>query len=245
MRHTPPSTRSATGLGRVPSASPARRSSLLRRRLAAMAMLGGLAVLATACGDDVADSASSVPPTVPTDSSPVTDPPPTSTAPLVSTPTPSTPTPSTGAPNAATVVVTGADYRFDALPEQVVAGTRFELANSSSVELHEMVAVRLPDEEQRPLVDLVVNDLGSLFAAPPSFVLLAPPAGEQITAVGDGALTEPGRYAIVCMIPTGIDPIEYLTAAANSGDGPPQVDGGGAPHVMNGMYGEVTVVAAD
>ena len=223
MRHTTTSTLLPT---RAPSASPSRPSSRLRRRLAAMAMLGGLAVLATACGDDAADS------------SPVTDPPPTSAA-----PTSSAPPTSTATPAAATVVVTGADYRFDGLPQQVVAGTRFELASGSSAELHEMVAVQLPDGEERPLMELVANDLGSLFAVPPTFVLLAPPAGEQITAVGDGTLTEPGRYAIVCMIPTGIDPLEYLTAAANSGDGPPQVDGGGAPHVMNGMYGEVTVVA--
>lgn len=212
--------RPTTRLPITPSASPARASTRLRRRLAALAMLGGLAVLATACGDD--DT--------------------TATTTTTATATDDT---AGDAADPDTIVVTGADYRFDGLPEQVVAGTRFELTNGSATELHEMVAVRLPDDEQRPLDELVASGLESMFTAPPAFVLLAAPAGEQIAAVGDGVLGEPGRYVFVCMIPTGIDPQAYLTAAAAGGDGPPQVDGGGAPHVMNGMYGEVTVVAAD
>ena len=79
--------------------------------------------------------------------------------------------------------------------------------------------------------------------AEPATVLLAEPGGEQIPAVGDGTLTEPGRYLILCAIPTGVDPAVYLKAAAESAGGPPQVEGG-PPHVVNGMFAEVTVVAA-
>ena len=71
-------------------------------------------------------------------------------------------------------------------------------------------------------------------------VLLAPPGSDEvITAVGNGILLEPGRYAIVCAIPTGADPQEYLTAAATS-EGPPQV-AGGPPHFTQGMFAELTV----
>ena len=70
-------------------------------------------------------------------------------------------------------------------------------------------------------------------------VLLAPPSGgEMIPAVGDGTLTEPGRYAVFCAIPIGADPEEYMNAPP--GDGPPEVEGG-APHFTEGMYGEISV----
>jgi hypothetical protein len=54
-------------------------------------------------------------------------------------------------------------------------------------------------------------------------------------------LSEPGRYAVICAIPTGADPAEYLEAAAEAEGGPPEV-AGGPPHLAMGMYGEVTVV---
>lgn len=73
----------------------------------------------------------------------------------------------------------------------------------------------------------------------PAMVLIAPPGGgEFIKAVGDGKLTEKGRYAVVCFIPTGADPQAYLNAPLS--DGPPQV-AGGPPHVAQGMFGEITV----
>jgi hypothetical protein len=53
-------------------------------------------------------------------------------------------------------------------------------------------------------------------------------------------LAEPGRYLLLCAIPTGADVQEYLDAAATS-DGPPQV-GGGPPHLVNGMVDDLVVV---
>jgi len=61
-----------------------------------------------------------------------------------------------------------------------------------------------------------------------------------VAVVGDGSLDEPGRYFLVCVIPTGADPDEYLEKAATS-DGPPDV-AGGPPHLVEGMFGELTVV---
>ena len=141
-----------------------------------------------------------------------------------------------------TKTVTAADYSFKNLPSSVDAGTTFKLKNASSKELHEMVVIRIPDGERRSvqeLVNLPESQQEAIFGrAEPAMVLLAPPGGgEMIKAVGDGTLTEKGRYAVVCFIPTGADPAAYLQA---SGDGPPQA-AGGPPHVAQGMYGEITV----
>jgi uncharacterized cupredoxin-like copper-binding protein len=145
---------------------------------------------------------------------------------------------------AATVKVQLADYSFSGLPKSVKAGTKLTVVNNSTVELHEFVAFRLPDSEKRSakeLAALPMEELMPLFSsAPPATVLLAPPNGAPpIAAVGDGTLTEPGRYVIFCAIPTGADPKAYLDAAATS-DGPPQVPGG-PPHFMNGMYADLVV----
>lgn len=190
-------------------------------RTSVRALLGGLALTglvfgATACGDDDDDTAEAADDTV-------------------------VETPATEAPAASddVVVVEASDFSFGDLPEEVEAGTKFELKNTSSVELHELVAFRIPDEETRPLEELLPEAETIFGSAMPAMVLLAAPNGaEQIVAVGDGTLAEPGRYAFVCFIPTGADPEEFLAAAGP--DGPPEVEGG-APHVEHGMFAEITV----
>jgi hypothetical protein len=194
-----------------------------RRRFSRQLVLALLAVATpialSACGDDTNASSS-----------------PGSTAPG-STVSPEAPLP------VDVVELTMTDFSYGEVPEQVAPGTSFAIRNSSSTELHELVAVRLPDEETRPLAELVASDVGAIFATPPTFVVLSPPGAgteEQIVAVGDATLVEPGRYALICMIPTGADPAEYLAAAAESTDGPPQVEGG-PPHAVHGMWAEVVV----
>ena len=49
----------------------------------------------------------------------------------------------------------------------------------------------------------------------------------------------PGRYVIICAIPVGLDPDEYLDALP--GDGRPQMTGGGRPHFTLGMVAELVV----
>lgn len=132
-----------------------------------------------------------------------------------------------------------ADFTYGELPDEVPAGTRIEVTNSSAGELHEFVTYRLPDGDDRPAADIIADAESLLTSGPPVAVLLAAPGGEQIPAVGDGTLAEPGRYIILCAIPTGADVDDYLTAAATS-EGPPQVDGG-PPHFVNGMFAELTV----
>jgi hypothetical protein len=142
------------------------------------------------------------------------------------------------------VEVTAVDFSFEDLPDRIDAGTRLTLRSDAPSELHELVAFRLPDDETRSVEELLAlpePDLGAVLGAePPRTVLLAPPGGQQIPAVGDGTIDEPGRYLIMCSIPTGVDPATYLAAAAQSQGAPPQVDGG-PPHFVHGMAAELTV----
>jgi hypothetical protein len=144
---------------------------------------------------------------------------------------------------AGTVEVTAIDYGYEGLPESVPAGTVLTLNNTSTVELHEIVAILLPEGEDRPvdvLLALPEEELMALMGSgePALVALAAPGSNETVYAVGDGALTQAGRYAIVCFIPTGADPDAYLNAPP--GDGPPQVEGG-PPHFVAGMWTELTV----
>lgn len=144
-----------------------------------------------------------------------------------------------------TKTVSAADYRFENLPSSVKAGTTLSLKNSSSKELHEMVVVKLPDTEKRSAAELVKLPeaaFEALSPGPPALVLLRPPGGgELIKALGDGKLTEKGRYLVICAIPTGADPGAYLKASEATPDGPPK-GFDGAPHFTKGMYGEIKVV---
>lgn len=141
-----------------------------------------------------------------------------------------------------TVTVTGVDYGYRGLPESVEVGTTLVFENESTTEVHELVAIRLPDDENRPvseLVQLPPEELAAFFPGVET-VLIAPPGSDGFAVEGTGELTEPGRYGIICVIPTGADPDEYLAAAAESEGGPPDV-AGGPPHIVNGMFAELTV----
>ncbi len=140
------------------------------------------------------------------------------------------------------IEVTLTDFQFSGLPESAPAGSKLTIVNEAVSELHELVAFRLPDDEERSveeLVSLPQAEVGPMLGAPVT-VLLAPPGGEQIAAVGDGTLAEPGRYAIICSIPTGVAPETYLKAAAASNGAPPEVEGG-PPHLVHGMFAELVV----
>ncbi len=142
---------------------------------------------------------------------------------------------------AAAVKVRATDYAFLDLPDRVASGTTFELSNTSDREAHELVAVRLPDDEERSVAQLVAlpPEEFAPFMTEVRTVIVAGPQADGTAVVGDGTLDEPGRYAFICVIPTGADPDEYLTKAATS-EGPPDV-AGGPPHIAKGMFAEITV----
>ncbi len=142
--------------------------------------------------------------------------------------------------DAEAVEVTAVDYEFEGLPETTPAGSKLSLVNGSDAELHELVVFRLADDEERSVEELLALPEGEFDPGMPVAVLLAPPGGPMIEAVGDGTLTEAGRYAVICAIPTGADPAAYLEAAAESQGGPPDVEGG-PPHFTKGMFAELEV----
>jgi hypothetical protein len=186
---------------------------LRTRALSALVAITATAALAAGCGGDDDDSDASAPST----------------------------TASTNEGEA--VAVSAIDYEFEDLPQSIAAGARLTLHNDSEAELHELVAFRLADDETRSaeeLAQLPEAELEAVFAGEPATVLIAKPGEESTAALGDGSLTEPGRYVVFCAIPQGVDPDEYLAAAEQSEEGPPDL-GGGPPHFLLGMVGEVTV----
>jgi hypothetical protein len=209
------------------------RSNHMTRRLALATAMAALAFTAIGCGSD--DDSST---TTPTDEPAAVE----DTAAEDTTVEDTTVEDTTA--EGTVIEIEAVDYAFENLPASVSAGTRLTLTNSAQAELHELVAIRLPDEETRSvdeLLQLPEAELGAIMgAAQPAAVLLAPPGGEQIAAVGDGTLTEPGRYVVICAIPSGADPAAYLEAAAASAEGPPEVEGG-PPHFVHGMFAELVV----
>jgi plastocyanin len=157
-------------------------------------------------------------------------------------PAPTTSAPATHAGHHATVTIDGVDYGFANVPASVPAGTKLGFRNTSSVELHELVAFRVDSEV--PLDQLLSAppaELEATLGAPVTVMLQPPGAPEAIVAVGDGTLTEPGRYVLLCFIPIGADPGEYLAAVEAAGGGKPEGVAGGPPHFTAGMVAELTV----
>lgn len=145
-----------------------------------------------------------------------------------------------------TIEVTADDYVFNGIPETVSPGTSFTLANRSEAEVHEMVVVRIADEETRSLEELLeLSEEESEDLTEFQGVLVALPGEQGIdpTAQGDSiTVADPGRYAVVCFIPEGADPaeVEEAMASADESEEPPSL-GGGPPHAFLGMLAEFQV----
>jgi hypothetical protein len=140
------------------------------------------------------------------------------------------------------ITIRGVDYGFDDVPESVPAGTKLAFSNTSTVELHELVAFRVDTEQPlEQLLQLPPAELEAALGAPVTVMLQPPGAPEAIMAVGDGTLAEPGRYVLMCFIPIGADPAEYLAAAEAAGGQKPEGVAGGPPHFTAGMVAELTV----
>jgi hypothetical protein len=140
------------------------------------------------------------------------------------------------------ITIEGVDYGFTNVPESVESGTELGFSNASSVELHELVAFRVDsDVPLEQLLGLPPAELEATLGAPVTVILQPPGAPEPIMAVGDGTLAEPGRYVLMCFIPIGADPAEYLAAAEAAGGKKPEGVAGGPPHFTAGMVAELTV----
>ncbi|MFA9430782.1 hypothetical protein [Egicoccus sp. AB-alg2] len=141
------------------------------------------------------------------------------------------------------VEVVGVDYGFEGLDGPIDAGSTLTFRNASEVEYHEVVVMRVPDEETRSLDELL--------ALPPEEagqalefvgVAVAPPGEEGEVVAGDLTLDQPGRYVATCFIPIGADPdvVHEAMHGAEGEDAPPDL-GDGEPHAMAGMAAEFTV----
>lgn len=140
------------------------------------------------------------------------------------------------------VVIDGVDYGFENVPASVPAGTRLGFHNASETELHELVAFRLDtDAPVDELLGLPPAELEAALGAPATVILQSPGDAQAIVAVGDGTLVEPGRYVLMCFIPIGADPAEYMAAVAAAGGGKPEGVAGGPPHFTAGMVAELVV----
>ena len=134
------------------------------------------------------------------------------------------------------------DFAYEGLPDSIAAGTRLTITNSSEHELHKLSALPIPAEEHRPVEELLAlpgDELGTILRVRPTTVLTAGPGGPQVDEIGDGTLDAPGRYVIICAVPEGLDPDEYLDAL--SGTGRPPMTGAGRPHFTLGMVDELLV----
>ncbi len=144
------------------------------------------------------------------------------------------------------VAIDAIDYRFDGMPTDIKVGTTFSFKNTSTKEFHEMVAIRIPDSEKRSvqeLTQLTQEQTDAIFAnVEPAFVFVAPPGEDGMPVVGDGTITEPGRYAVICSIPIGADPATVMEAMQSESSTPPDL-GDGPPHFTAGMFAELNVTA--
>lgn len=143
------------------------------------------------------------------------------------------------------VTITLSDYAFGDVPRTIAGSTPLAVKNSSANEAHELVAFLLPETETRSLTELQAlppDQFGAIVPGAPALAIAARPNEDGELVLGDGTLREPGRYLLVCFIPTGADPDQVMTAmqAADPNAGPPQIDGG-PPHLSAGMIAELVV----
>lgn len=140
------------------------------------------------------------------------------------------------------ILVTGVDYAYENLPATAEVGTELTFTNGSDAEVHEMVVLKIADGEERSLSELLqLPEAESEAIAQFRGVTVAFPGEPAGFTDGSLTLAEPGRYAVVCFIPTGADPQDYRDAIADPDQqGPPEVDGG-PPHFVQGMVAEIEV----
>lgn len=156
--------------------------------------------------------------------------------------------PADTADDGSAIEVVGVDYAFEDAPTQATSGTSFTFSNDSTVEAHEMIVMRIDEEETRPLQELlelppeeveqVSTFVGMQFALPGEDGVDPESPKEPAPPV---TLSEPGRYVFLCFIPEGADPDVYREVLeADGASGPPEAEGG-PPHAALGMVHELTI----
>ena len=142
------------------------------------------------------------------------------------------------------VEITAVDYAFEDVPETVPAGTELTLVNEAEGEVHEMIVYRV-DDAQTMTLEEILQGAAEDDGPPPEWLTFAGmdvalPGGSGLAPEGPVVLDEPGRYLLLCFIPTGADPAAFEEAVSSGATEAPQVDGG-PPHVAHGMAAELRV----
>ncbi|MGH8928066.1 MAG: hypothetical protein ACRDWH_06925 [Acidimicrobiia bacterium] len=151
-------------------------------------------------------------------------------------------------PTTGTIEITGQDYSFGGVPGVVATGAELTFTNISENEVHEMLVFKIVEGETRTIQELLeLPDAEVESVAQMQGILVALPGEDGANPEGGGAsiaISEPGRYAILCFIPQGADPATVEEAMA-SGDAEGQPDlGEGTPHALLGMVAEFQVEEA-
>jgi hypothetical protein len=134
-------------------------------------------------------------------------------------------TPSAGA---TPITITATEYKFTGTDALKAGGAFAVTFKNEGTELHELHVAKLADGETRPMDDIVADPTaeskttaaGHSFACPGA---TAPAAGVN--------LTTPGRYIVLCYIPTG----------AKADTDPKDFGKLGMPHAMQGMAVEIDI----
>jgi hypothetical protein len=132
------------------------------------------------------------------------------------------------AAGATEVAVSATEYRFDGLDAMSATGEYAVTLTNEGQELHELIVVRLADEET-PLEELIASDEEPEMTEI-AFTFACPGATADVTAAN---LDQPGRYVAVCFIPVGTTP---ETA-------PEDFETLGPPHAAQGMAQEFFIQA--
>jgi hypothetical protein len=136
------------------------------------------------------------------------------------------------AEGATEVTITARDYEFEGYEELAATGDYAVSFANEGTELHELVVMKIKDDEERSLEELlqlpeeeaqaaIEAEVGGSFACP----------GQTADPVAF-SVESPGRYIVVCFIPTGTLPTTTPEEFQN-----PQ----GPPHFVQGMAHEFTV----
>lgn len=126
------------------------------------------------------------------------------------------------------VEVTAEEYEFEGLDAIDGTGEYALTLTNEGQELHELVLVRIDDDETRPIEELLQETDPSSFATDVAFVFACPGDSSAPTAV---SIDEPGRYVAVCFIPVGATPETPVEALEEMGP----------PHALQGMVAELQV----
>ncbi len=143
------------------------------------------------------------------------------------------------------VEIVGINYEYEGVPETLAVGSDLSFRNDADNEVHEIVVVRINDDETRPIEELAQLPPEEGQASTVIGVSVALPGETGTVVEGDDlVLDQPGRYALLCFIPLGSDvdlARQLLSGPPPEGEGPPPTLGEGPPHVTAGMFAEFTV----